>query len=182
MSLLDKCWEVSKVKWVCWRSLSEREELGSSFSQLCTKVQQHLWRDVQKSSHINDYVMLNLWDMLEGRKKRKKQKARVILLRKSWRKEIGWNKVKISWLVFIVTWYEECEREKRRKIWRNKGSGIRPFEGGGEDVKPREKERSPSKWDWGLKCSLVELHEWAQAKKKKRKIERGKENIQWGRE
>ena len=30
------------------------------------------------------------------------------------------SKVKISWLAFIVTWCEECEREKRRKRWRNK--------------------------------------------------------------
>ena len=67
--------------------------------------------------------MLNLWDTLEGRKKRKKQEARVSRPRESRRKKIGWSKVKISWLAFNVTWCEECEREKRMKRWRNKGRG-----------------------------------------------------------
>ena len=122
------------------------------------KVQQHLWRTVQKSSHVNKYVMLNLWDTLEGRKKRKKQKARVIRLTGSWRKEIGWSKVKISWLAFTVTWCEECEREKRRKRWRNKERGHSAREDGEKRSEVLECE------DW---CSLEELREWEQVKEEK---------------
>ena len=99
----------SKVKWDCWRSLSEREEIGSSFPQLCTKVKPHKWLcDVKLVRHV-------------GRKKEKKEakgkggSAKEELKKRKWLKQS-----QDKWLVFNVSWCEECEREKRRKGGRNK--------------------------------------------------------------
>ena len=105
------------------------------------------------------YVMLNLWDMLEGRTKRKKQKARVIRQRESWRKETSWSKVKISWLAFIVTCYEECEREKRKKRWRNKRRG--------HSVIWRCEEKKWSPKVWGLVQSWRTA--WVRASRREKK-------------
>ena len=41
----------------------------------------------------------------------------------SWRKRFWWKQSRTKWLVFIVTWCEECGRKKRRKRWRNKQRG-----------------------------------------------------------
>ena len=62
------------------------------------------------------------------------------------------------------------ERKKKGERWRKKRKVIRPF---GEEGK---KKRSPCELDWG-QCSLEELCEWEQAKKK-RKIERVRENCE----
>ena len=117
MSLLKNWQKVSKANWTCWRSLSEREEIGfiffsiimykspSTFMKGCTKVKPHKW-----------YVMLNLPYTLEGRKKRKerskrhghsgmaelkgkrKETSKAIRPMRAKERDFGWSKVKISGL------------------------------------------------------------------------------------
>ena len=83
----------------------------TTFMKGCTKVKPHKWLcDVKLVPYT-----------LEGRKKRKKKKARVIRLRKSWRKENGWSKVKISGLYLMWLDVKSVKGRKEEKVKEIKG-------------------------------------------------------------
>ena len=63
MSLLEKAFQKEELKWYCFFSIIMYES-----------PEQHLWRDLQKSSHINEVAMLGLWDILKEEKKKKVKK------------------------------------------------------------------------------------------------------------
>ena len=103
MGLLEQLVRKSRIGFIFSSIIMYRSP--TTFMKGCTKVKSHKRIcDVKLVRHV-------------GRKREKKD-AKAVRPR-SWRKRFCWSKVKSKWLAFIVTWYEECEREKRRKRWGN---------------------------------------------------------------